>query len=522
VNRALGAVSLALLMLFGVQPGLAVAAPPGSVSWVVDQHKKTITVTVRLQIYSACSGDLMGTAEDQAKACAPGASSQVTQLLADKIRQQAEKVWNKPYRYRCYKLIVRVDVKIAADKSHVEPGRVAVRIDPSPAGIRDYVGGTGSRKYLSNDPADRFDSSNDGKWETTWGEQSSFTAWVYAHELGHVMGLDDAYHDTIDPVTGKVISVPFADAPLDLMSTGQPDLTQDTINRLVERNGDQLVDTDGNKLDLNELVCEPQFLAKLTGDQQEYDASNFMNSARSCPSPATTTSNKQTLNVVSENVEVRVVDAPELQPLGYLLVPSFDVLTLQNGLTGGGRGGAAAGLFDLPVTVGVDRSHHTPATGPVPQLLDFKDSTCAGGNDSTPPPADCGRRSYPAWLAMNETGNDDLWPISSSLPVLLKDLGYQSVRLDKLYKNCPGKTPWPGLFVDEAGGTKVPGKLPPLATLTKVYFDWATDGIAGKIEIKGSADLQYSRPGTLINDYFDWTLTMCPLNKDGQPPPGCP
>jgi hypothetical protein len=58
--------------------------------------------------------------------------------------------------------------------------------------------------------------------------------------------------------------------------------------------------------------------------------------------------------------------------------------------------------------------------------------------------------------------------------------------------------------------------------LTKVYFDWATDGIAGKIEIKGSADLQYSRPGTLINDYFDWTLTMCPLNKDGQPPPGCP
>lgn len=514
--------ALALVVVFGVPVGPANAEPAGSIKWVVDHHKKTITVTVQLQIYSACSGDPAGTAADKAAACGNGARSQVTLLLAQKIKKQAETIWNKPYRYRCYRLIVIVDVKLATDKDHVDADRVGVRVDPSPAGIRDYVAGHGTRKYLSNDPADRFDPSNDGDSETTWGEQSSFTKWVYAHELGHVLGLDDGYRDVTDPRTGKVTSEPYSDAPQDLMSTGTSNLTQETIDRLVERNRNGLVDSAGKKVNLNDLVCEPQFLVQLKADQSEYSASHFMNSARGCPSPPTTSSISQTLKVFSEKVEVRVVEAPELQPLGYILIPAFDVLTLQNGLTGGGRSAAALGLFDMPVSVEVRRSNDKPATRDIPPVRDFADNTCAGGQGGTPPPGDCGLRTYPAWMAMSQRGADELWPMSSSLPAILKDLGYQSPRFERLYKNCSGPTPWPAAFAEQSGATMVRGKLPSLATLTKVSEEWAVDGVAGKIVIEGSADLHEVRPGRLVNDFIEWKLTMCPLNKDGQTPPDCP
>jgi hypothetical protein len=132
-------------------------------------------------------------------------------------------------------------------------------------------------------------------------------------------------------------------------------------------------------------------------------------------------------------------------------------------------------------------------------------------------------RKYPAWVAMSQRGADQLWPIGSSLPAILKDIGYSSPRLDRLYKNCSGPTPWPGAFADnETGATMTLGKLPPLATLTKLANDWSLDGKPGKIEIDGRADLNQSQPGNLTNDSYAWTLTICPLNKDGQPPPDCP
>jgi hypothetical protein len=78
---------------------------------------------------------------------------------------------------------------------------------------------------------------------TTWevsetGPQST----TYAHEFGHILGLDDAYKDVPDPADpSQKTSEPLPGAPLDLMSiANEPSIDQSTINRLVKRHGDVL------------------------------------------------------------------------------------------------------------------------------------------------------------------------------------------------------------------------------------------------------------------------------------------
>lgn len=511
---------MALLVAFSVPASPVAAEPAGSIKWVVDHDRKTITVTVKLQIYSACSGDPAGTKAEQAVACRPGVPGQATRVfLVDKIKKNVNDIWNKPHHYRCYRLIVNVDIERAADKEQVAPDRIGVRIDPTATGIRDYVDADGTRNYLSNDPADRLDpADNAGDHPTTWGENSN----AYAHEVGHLLGLDDGYEDVTDPTTGKVTSKRKPGAPDDLMSASEnQNVTQETVDRLVERNGDRLFDKDGEKVELKDLVCEPQFLVQLTARQVEYHASHLMNSARGCPAPPSTSSDEQTLTIKSEKVEVTLLEDPTYVPLGYLLIPSFDALIAHYGLSGRGRSAAAVGLFDLPVKVEVYRANDRPATGEVPELRDTADNTCAS-DGGTPPPSDCGFREYSAWLAMSQIGANELWPISSSLPALLKDLGYQANRLDRLYKNCTGPTPWPGAFAQQSGAASTRGKLPSLAELSKVANDWINDGTPGSIDISGRADRDEARPGALFDDEFTWTLTLCPLNRDGQPPPDCP
>jgi hypothetical protein len=235
MSRRLVALVLGLALLAGSAPARPVAAQvPGAITWTVDHTAKTITVLARLQIYSGCSGNPYGESGEQARACS-GVSSQVTQFLALKIKAQIEAIWNKPYMYRCYKLIFIVDITLAPDAAHLDSDRIGVMIDPSFAGIRDFVRPEEhSANWNSNDPADKIVPQHEG---TTWGEASQLDAYpTYAHEFGHILGLSDAYHDEVG-ADGKTISVPNPGAPDDLMSTGKGRISQETIDRLVERNG---------------------------------------------------------------------------------------------------------------------------------------------------------------------------------------------------------------------------------------------------------------------------------------------
>lgn len=528
MTRTSIAIALALVICAGataVQPATA-ATPVGAITWTVDHDKKTITVAVRLQLYSGCSDYHVLKPEDEGRACR-GVTSQVTQFIADKIKKKMHDVWNKGYRYRCYRLIFVVDIALAPDRGHLEGGRLGVRIDPSAVNIRSYVdvGSTNDvTKWRSNDPADRVVPEN-GSGETTWLEQGqgADTVETYAHELGHILGLHDAYHDEKDPKDPKkTISVPNEGAPLDMMSTGTGDLSQETIDRLVERNQDHLVDTDGDRVELKDLRCDRLFRATLTAGDRHYDASHHMNSAPKCPSPETTSSTDQDLTVDSEYADLSLVETPGVGGVGYRLTPVFDVLMLESGLAITGRRNVDIGLFDLPVTVGVWRAISRPASGAVPEVRDSRDETCAGG-EGTPPPEECGRREYKSWMAMSLTGPDEIWPIASVLPATLRGIGNFGARLELLYRNCPAPTPWPGNFARDGGGATVTrGKLPSLQKITQVSDDWFNKGIPGQIEIDGGATLNEARLGFLQTNRYAWMLTLCPLDRDGNPPPDCP
>jgi hypothetical protein len=520
--------ALLIVMLFGAAVAPAADARiAGAVTWTVDQSKKTITVVAQLTLYSGCSGG-HGTEPkaNLARACT-GTPPKVTPDVAAQIKARIERVWNHNYRYRCYKLIFIVDINTVPDPDLIADGRIGIRIDPSPVALRSWVHTNSNDKanWGSNDPADRLEPENGGN-ESTWFSQELHNGIeTFAHEFGHVLGLHDYYFDAPDE-DGNVEAVKYPLAPDDLMANAKSKISQETINRVLERNSDNLVDTKGNKLGLDDLVCDPGFIAFFSADQVEYGASNIMDSVVDppCSRAAETSSIDQSLKVDGEKVGLRVVEAPE-SPLGYVLVPEFDVLTLQGGLRGGGRASGAVGMFDIPITVRVERGNSRPARAAVPAVIDIPFRACPGGDvGHSPEPNDCGARQFPSWLAISQQGNRELWPVGSSLPFALADLGYQSPRLDLLYKRCSGPKPWPGGFVDQnqPGTTIKRGRAPSRETLASVWTHWVSDGTPDKVTITGSAEWKFNVPGTLVDDWFDWTLTLCPVTKDGDTPPDCP
>jgi hypothetical protein len=501
-------------------PARAAAAPSGSVTWTVDHQKKTITALVRLQIYSGCSGNPMGDEEDQAGACV-GEGSQVTQFLADKIKGSAERIWNQGYHFRCYRLKVIVDVKLAADRGSVDPDRLAIRIDPSAVRIRSFVNGeSNAERWNSEDPRDRVDPSNGGDISTWTEDAQGHFSHTYAHELGHVLGLEDTYLDATDPVTGKTKSVPIVGAPHDLMNGGEG-IDQKTVDLLIKRNSDRLTDKDGNSVDLNDLRCEPSFMASFRASQNEYGASNVSNSLAHTPCSRApfTSSTTQRMTVDGDRAEVRAVEGGSAA--GYVLVPAFDAMTVQGGMSGGGRAAGAVGLFDVPIAVDLFRTHSQPADGDIPPVLDLPDDACPGGDSPGPTQRpDCGHRDYRAWLALKQDGLD-LWPVPSSLPVTLRDIGYSQPRLDKLYNQCPGPWPWPGTVGEEPHAVKHPGRLPTFAALQQVYDDWVGQGKPGRFEITGTADVDWVEAGDYQKSDFTWELKLCPIDNEGVVAPGC-
>jgi hypothetical protein len=256
VRRILAlALAIGVVLLAPLPPVARAATPnPGAVTFTVDHRAKTITVNIKLTVYPGCSGEEGD--DEQRRACA-SAGGQITQFLLDKIKRDIEKVWNNDNYYRCYKLIVVVDVERGTARKKVAKGRVAVRIDPSAAGIRSFVdnsGAVGNGEWRSNDPRDRVEPTNDGADETTWSE-SAQSGSTYAHEAGHVMGLDDTYID-VKGADGKTRSVPRPGSPLDVMNGSNWSVAPETMSLLIERNRDRLVDKAGKKVDIKDLRCD--------------------------------------------------------------------------------------------------------------------------------------------------------------------------------------------------------------------------------------------------------------------------
>lgn len=206
---------------------------PDAASFFVDHEARTINVTVRLMF--------MG------RSCLPGSLCRLDPALARRLLDQAarrivegiERFW-QGHTYRCYKLVFHINATIGSIPQDAGPNRFVIRLEDSGAWFRSFVQSVEvGDDPLGNDPADRVVPGNDISNLSTWYMYDRDS--TYAHEFGHVLGLDDGY----DPAT----NTPLEGAPLDLMSEPwtAPKVSQDMVDRVVERSG---------QVRLDELRCD--------------------------------------------------------------------------------------------------------------------------------------------------------------------------------------------------------------------------------------------------------------------------
>jgi hypothetical protein len=240
------AVALAAAILL-VLPADASAASRSvrAVTWDVNHATKTITATVRLRIASACTRGQMARATVQGPAAAK--RCKVGPEIAKAIKDNVDAIWNRDYRYFCYTLKVVTDIEVSEELvgavagSEAAPGdRAFIAIDQSPVGVRSSVSSRGypGATWDGYGPRDAVLPANGGPEPSTWEYPPlARDVGLYAHEVGHVMGLDDSYED-VRGADGVVRSQTRAGAPEDLMAD-QAIITIDkaTINRLASRAG---------------------------------------------------------------------------------------------------------------------------------------------------------------------------------------------------------------------------------------------------------------------------------------------
>jgi hypothetical protein len=197
------------------------AFTPSAVTFKVDDANKTITATVKLAFYS--------------RSCGAGTSCPANAADVARISQAIEKWWNTGLMVRCYTFMVVVDARSIGSQSEGAKDEVDIGLDGSPEVLRGYVAitagsvhGGGVSNPLGNTPADRIDAEHNPADPSTWPEYTYEQ--VYAHEFGHILGLEDNY-DKTDP--RKLAP----GASEDLMFRKQGDVTAEMVKRVVDRSG---------------------------------------------------------------------------------------------------------------------------------------------------------------------------------------------------------------------------------------------------------------------------------------------
>jgi len=232
---------LAALLLGGVaMPVKADAAftPSGAITFSVDHSAKTITATVALAFYRA--GCAAGTScYGQAASGAVGAAE------VARIVQSIEKMWNAGLKVKCYQFVVKVVPRSVGNQAEAGRSEIDIGLDYGPiptngpvAFVRGEVTGNQQKQNIvGNTPDDRINAVHDPGAPTTW--PASTYEQVYAHEFGHIMGLDDNYL----PSNPKLLA---PGASEDLMFRKQGVVTDEMVKRVVDRSG---------QVNLKDLKC---------------------------------------------------------------------------------------------------------------------------------------------------------------------------------------------------------------------------------------------------------------------------
>ena len=169
----------------GVAPGAAASGV--AVTWSVDHRARTITVTANLVFYvtPAPSGPY---------------ETQRLEATVDRIKDAIETQWSG-HPFKCYSLVVKVNAGWTDGQQGVRDDEIPVRLDLGVYPGKEVGKLTGSRSYVTHTPsgADGYllDSS---QFTPRTGPSTRPSAWsfaapdgTYAHEFGHILGLDDNY-----------------------------------------------------------------------------------------------------------------------------------------------------------------------------------------------------------------------------------------------------------------------------------------------------------------------------------------
>ena len=203
------------------------AFAPAAVTFKVDDAAKTITVTAKVAFYN--------------RSCSPGASCSMPAEDVNRIVKAIESMWNNGSKVKCYTLVVKVEARAVGSQAEAGQTEVDVGIDYGPVAVRAFVHGVhqgdNPTDPLSSSPDDRVVAVHDPAAPTTWPAQTRDQ--TYAHEFGHILGLDDNYSTT-------QFGFPVPGASEDLMFWNYGSVTDEMATRVVERSG---------KVDLKKLKC---------------------------------------------------------------------------------------------------------------------------------------------------------------------------------------------------------------------------------------------------------------------------
>lgn len=222
-----GALAVGLTLLGAAEArAQSFAVGGGAIVSSVSHRQKLIQFKVRLLLYPNCS--------------AARSTCQITPKDVGNIVAQINRIWNRGLKFSCYDVKVLVEVAVGTRMPAGVVDQVAIRIDQSPT---SFVQKTHAVKtvasntsiWSSDDPSARLIPENNPSSPSEWGWPAPQGVDVLAHEVGHLLGLDDTY--TKD-AQGNPVDMPGA--PHDVMNTGMYDgsgVAAETVARLVRRHG---------------------------------------------------------------------------------------------------------------------------------------------------------------------------------------------------------------------------------------------------------------------------------------------